>query len=121
MLGMVHFMRTSIDFKWSIVVPNGNNLLKVCWEKRRNRTSLLILIRMAKLMGEKPDSALPMTHINSVTKSHADHIWTEESSFECCLLQLWVFRHRKLGDFSDTNKLWAHHSDTSCDGKQSVI
>ena len=33
MLGMVHFMGTSIDFEWSIVVPNGNNLLKVSWQK----------------------------------------------------------------------------------------
>ena len=48
---MMPFMGTGIDFKWSVLVPKRNNLLKVSWEKRRNRPSLLVLKRMAKLVG----------------------------------------------------------------------
>ena len=62
-----------------------------------------------------------MAYIDSVTKSHADHIWPDESSCEGRLPQLWVFRQRKLGDFGDANKLGVHDSDTLCYGKQSVI
>ncbi|SFN48328.1 hypothetical protein SAMN05660284_01596 [Formivibrio citricus] len=73
---MVYFMGAGIDFKWSIVISNGSNLLKIRREKCRNRASLLILERMAKFMGQKSDSALPSTYVDSVTKSHSSHMWT---------------------------------------------
>ncbi len=34
MLGVLPFMGAGINFKWSIAVPDSNNLLKVSWEKR---------------------------------------------------------------------------------------
>ena len=92
LLGMVPFMGAGIDFKWSVVVSNRNNLLKVNREKRGNRTSLLILERVEKLVGQKPDAPMPMANIDSVTKGHADRVWPNESSCECRLTQLRVFR-----------------------------
>lgn len=100
---MEFFKGAGINFKRSMLVSNANNLLQISWNKCRNRTSLLILVCMAKLMGQKPDSALAMTNINPVTKGHANHIGSKETRCEGGLLQSWVFWQRKMGNLCNAN------------------
>ncbi len=62
------FALTSIYFKRSFVVPEGNDLLEVDWHKGCNGAGLFVLVNMPEFMRQKPDAPMPLKDVDSMTQ-----------------------------------------------------
>lgn len=115
------FMRPCIHFKRGVVIAHRNDLMKVCRKERCDRTCLLVLIDVAKLVRQQANILpVPRADQNRMAECKSDHSWAEKARSKRCLPELRIVRQWKTRHVENADQVRTCDPDAARYGPKEV-